>query len=221
MSKLSKTTKPLNSTAQNTQHRCAPAQAARPTAVMSSALKSGSSSHPKTSASEASKESVSIQVKPKAPPKSNKATVSFASMAEAQERKRACASVAQASKEPPQEADLPDPCDIHPPPICDDQVVSNPNAVPATHETEVVSDSGASDHMVPSFRCLCLIWTAFCDVTIADGTLHESNFQGLLRTKVRCCRTGKQHAAPNLDALLLPGLRKALWSVSGFVCTRT
>ena len=121
--------------------------------------------------------------------------------------------MAQTSQEPPQEGDLPDPCDVHPPPICEDQVVANPNAVPAMHETEAIIDSGASDCMVPSFRHLDMTRMAFCLATIANGTLHESNYQGLLRVLMRCCRTGRQHIAPMLDTLPVPGLRKILWSV--------
>ena len=88
--------------------------------------------------------------------KANKPNISFASIAEATGRVPAYASMAQ-SNTPPIEGDLPDPFDIHPPPLYDDQVVANPNAKVAIYEEEVILDSGATDCMVPSFGYLDLI----------------------------------------------------------------
>ena len=145
--------------------------------------------------------------------KDGKPFVSYASSAQAKERIPAYASMAKKDEYPPYEGDLPDPYDVHPPPLYDDQVLANPNSKEAIYEEEVLLDSGASDCMVPSFLYLDLIRNAYHLVTIADGTLHESNYQGVLRIAATCRRTGQKHVVPMLDTLLVPGLQKILWSV--------
>ena len=129
--------------------------------------------------------------------KDGKPAVSFASVAQAKERVKAYASMARKGEQvPPTEGDLPDIYDVNPPPLYDDQVIANPNARIAIYEEEVVLDSGATDNMVPSFSFLALIMTAFHLVTLADGTLHESNYQGLMRIALRCIHSGERHIVP-------------------------
>ena len=173
-----------STTQQNQQHNYNTAQAIHPTAMASE------SSKPKTK--DKNKHSILkkdkiAQENPTSFPekhhrkvlmKDGKPVVSFASVATAKARRLAFASMARKEVVPLYEGDLPDPYDIHPPPMYDDQVLANPNAKEAIYEEEVILDSRASDCVVPSFACLDLIRNAHHLVTVADGAMHESNHQG-------------------------------------------
>ena len=121
--------------------------------------------------------------------------------------------MAERSGEPPIEGDVQDPFDVHPPPLYEDQVLKNPDAKTAIYKDEVLLDSGASDCMVPSFGYLDLIRSAYHLVTIADGTMHTSDYQGLLHIQATCKKAGQTHTVPMLNALQVLGLHKVLWSV--------
>ena len=73
----------------------------------------------------------------------------------------------------------------------------------------VIIDSGATDHMVPSWTMLDSIHSAFTIVLLTDGTVKNISFQGLLQISVTDMHTFEQHIIPLMDALLVPGL----WAV--------
>ena len=116
-------------------------------------------------------------------------------------------------RQPPREMDLPDPYDIHPPEIGTDNVQPNPDSKTVFYEEAVLLDSGASDCMVWSFAFLDLIRTAYVTVCLADGTVHDCNYQGLMRISATDIETNRRTVVPMTDTLLVPGLRTILWSV--------
>ena len=67
--------------------------------------------------------------------------------------------------------------------------------------------------MVWSFAFLDLIRTAFVTVCLADGTIHDCNYQGVMRISVTDIDSNQRTVVPMTDTLLVPGLRTALWSV--------
>ena len=77
------------------------------------------------------------------------------------------------------------------PPLYDDQVMENPKAETVIYELMVLLDSGASDCMCPVLRYLTLIRNAFAAVCLADGTLHDVDYQGLMRISATDIITGE------------------------------
>ena len=131
-------------------------------------------------------------------------------------RRMAWCTLAKEEKDTPplQEGDVGDPFDIVPPPIGEDDVHRNPNAKIVCCEDSVLLDSGASDCMTHTFEHLDLIRSANANVCLADGTVHDCNFQGLMRVSVIDILNQERFVVPMVDTLLVPGLRTALWSVS-------
>ena len=114
----------------------------------------------------------------------------------------------------PVESDVEDPFEKELPPLYDDQVVENPNVQTVLYEDCVVIDSGASDCMSPLLRYLTLIRNVFAAVCLADGTLHDVNYQGKMCIRATDIRTGRPTVIPMLETLYVPGLKNVLWSVS-------
>ena len=140
-----------NPTNQDIQRKYETAQAARPAAMLTTAHKEKITESSKTTTSTPPKSTTSSKSKDKKDDKKNKTNVSFATMAEAQSRKRAYATMALVDLDAPKEGNVLDPYDVHPPPIYEDQIVENPNYIPAVYDKDVIIDSGTSDCMVPSF----------------------------------------------------------------------
>ena len=115
----------------------------------------------------------------------------------------------------PEEARIEDPLDITPPVIGTNDVVTNDNATLVIYEDQVLIDSGASDSMVHSFAYLDYITTCFATILLADGAMHNSDFQGLMRISVQDLNTGKRMVIPVMNTLLVPGIATVLWAVSG------
>ena len=114
----------------------------------------------------------------------------------------------------PVEADIPDPFDMTPPPLDEGTVQRNPKAKIVYYEHFVLLDSGASDCMVYSLKYLDLIRSAYVTICLADGTIHDCDYQGLMRISVVNIDNNERVVVPMTDTLLVPGLRTILWSVS-------
>ena len=67
--------------------------------------------------------------------------------------------------------------------------------------------------MAWSFAFLDLIRTAYVTVCLVDGTIHDCNYQGVMRISVTDIDTNRRTVVPMMDTLLVPGLRTILWSV--------
>ena len=120
----------------------------------------------------------------------------------------------QQPHQPLTEGPVPFDMDLPPPPIGEGQVVRNPSVRIAVYEDIVLIDSGASDSMTQFLYLLDLIRSAFVTVCLADGTIHECNYQGLLRISVLDIDSMKRVIVPMMDTLFVPGLRATLWSVA-------
>ena len=125
-----------------------------------------------------------------------------------------CGGARQVPKRPIMEDDVEDPFDIIPPMIGEHNVQNNPNSKTVFYEDSVLLDSGASDCMTYTFNHLDYIRSALANVCLADGTVHDSNYQGLMRISVNDTETNTRYIIPMVDTLLVPGLRTVLWSVS-------
>ena len=150
-----------------------------------------------------------------------RAHASVAASISAGKRKMAYASMAasepagkQKPKPAPYEGDIMDPFDVNPPPIDTDTVMANPNFRIIVYEDSVLLDSGASDCMVYSFVYLDMITSAYSNVCLADGTVHNCNYKGMMRISAMDIETSVRVVVPMTDCLLVPGLRTCLWSVS-------
>ena len=118
------------------------------------------------------------------------------------------------SHKPLREGEIKDPFDFVPPPIDENGAHRNPNAKIVYYEDSVLLDSGASDCMTYTFKHLDMIRSAFANVCLADGTVHDCNYQGMMRISVTDIDTNKRTVVPMVDTLLVPGIRTVLWSVS-------
>ena len=91
------------------------------------------------------------------------------------------ASATMNERHPILEGDIEDPFDHIPPPIDEYNPVVNPNARIVYYEDSVLLDSRASDCMTYAFAHLHMIRTAHAEVCVADGTVHNSDYKGLMR----------------------------------------
>jgi hypothetical protein len=112
------------------------------------------------------------------------------------------------------EGSVPDPLDVAPPMIDGEQAVINPSVKIVVYEDDVLIDSGASDSMAPSFKYLDLIETSYATVLLADGAVHNSDYQGVMRIQVTDVNTAEKFIIPVTQTLLVPGLRVILWAVA-------
>ena len=110
-------------------------------------------------------------------------------------RRQAYCSMAKAKEENkfPEEGDIQDPSDLYPLVLSEHETVHNENAQIVVYEDNVILDSGASDCMVPNFDYLDYIQAAHASVLIADGSLHQCDFQGLMRIQATDILTNKRH----------------------------
>ena len=115
----------------------------------------------------------------------------------------------------PNEGNVQDPHSLVNPPVSAGEVVRNERAKIVLYDEQVLIDSGASDSMVPTFKYLDLIEICYAHVLLADGTLHNADYQGLMRIKVKDVETGESYVIPVMNTLLVPGLKSILWSVAG------
>ena len=83
------------------------------------------------------------------------------------------------------------------------------------YEDQVLIDSGASDSMEPSFKYLDYITPCYATILLADGAMHNSDFQGLMRVQVTDHTTAKRMVIPVMNTLLVPGIATILWAASG------
>ena len=115
---------------------------------------------------------------------------------------------------PPREQDIEDPHGDPHPVLAPGVVCLNNDSREVVYEEEVLLDSGASHNMVNAVRHLHLIELAFAVVSLADGSIQNCQFQGLMRILATDIKTGEQVIFPMPDTLLGPGLRTVLWSVA-------
>ena len=115
---------------------------------------------------------------------------------------------------PPREQDIEDPYGDPYPVLAPGVVCLNNDSREVVYEEEVLLDSGASHNMVNAVRHLHLIELAFAVVSLANGSIQNCQFQGLMRILATDIKTGEQVIFPMPDTLLGPGLRTVLWSVA-------
>ena len=116
--------------------------------------------------------------------------------------------------DPPKKGNVTDPYDLNPLQIYNNNVLANPNAVTVFCEDDVILDSGASNCMVPSFCFLDLTQNQYAIVCLADGTVHNLCYKGILWISVTDTKTKNSCMVSMLDTLLVPGLRTILWFVT-------
>ena len=116
-------------------------------------------------------------------------------------------------RRPPVEGSV-EPVDIFPPPLSPTDIIENPNARFTIYNEEVLIDSGASDSMAPTSDLLDLIEGCYVTVLLADGSVRDVNHQGVMRVLAKDADTDQEYIVPVPDTLLVPGLRKVLWSVA-------
>lgn len=191
-----------------------------PSLVAKKSTSGHTSSKPKTSFSPGTKSSPPVTKPPKlsyaaAAIREPKRKISHANAAAATVRQRRIVYCGQAvAISHPVEQPIKDELLKDIPALYDDQVIENPKAEIVIYEQQVLLDSGASDCMCPALRYLTFIRNAFAAVCLADGTLHDVDYQGLMRISATDTETGSRTTIPMPDTLLVPGLNKILWSVS-------
>ena len=114
---------------------------------------------------------------------------------------------------PSQKQDVGDPYGDPYPVMGPGVVCLNNNSREVVCKEEVLLDSGASHNMANAVHHLHLIKVAFAVVSLADGSIQNCQFGGLMRILATDIKTGKQVTFLMLDTLLVPGLRTVLWSV--------
>jgi hypothetical protein len=68
--------------------------------------------------------------------------------------------------------------------------------------------------MAPSFKYLDLIEPSYATVLLADGAVHNSDYQGVMRIQVTDVNTAEEFIIPVTQTLLVLGLRVILWAVA-------
>ena len=117
----------------------------------------------------------------------------------------------------PTEGRVGDSLDANPPVLEGGDMFINDNTEIVIYEDQVLIDSGASDSMVPSFKYLDYITPCYATILLADGAMHNSDFQGLMHVQVTDLNTSKRMVIPVMNTLLVPGNATILWAVSGLV----
>ena len=142
---------------------------------------------------------------------------SYAGAAMANPIRATCSMAVAGSKRkvnPPREQDIEDPHGDPYPVLAPGVVCLNNDSREVVYEEEVLLDSGASHNMVNAVRHLHLIELAFAVVSLADGSIQNCQFRGLMRILATDIETGEQVTFPMPDTSLVPGLRTVLWSVA-------
>jgi hypothetical protein len=84
------------------------------------------------------------------------------------------------------------------------------------YDTEVIIDSGASDHMATNESKLFQIYSSIHDVQLPDGSILTSSLAGLMRVSCTCLDSGEVFIVPLIGTILIPGFTICLWSVTSF-----
>jgi hypothetical protein len=84
------------------------------------------------------------------------------------------------------------------------------------YNTEVIIDSGASDHMANDESKLFQVYPSIHDVQLPDGSILTSSLAGLMRVSCTCLDTDEEFIVPLTGTILIPGFTICLWSVTSF-----
>jgi hypothetical protein len=84
------------------------------------------------------------------------------------------------------------------------------------YDTEVIIDSGTSDHMANDESKLFQVYPSIHDVQLPDGSILTSSLAGLMRVSCTCLDTNEEFIVPLTGTILIPGFTICLWSVTSF-----
>jgi hypothetical protein len=94
---------------------------------------------------------------------------------------------------------------------------SKPNVTKiVVYESDVIIDSGATEHMTGDLSHLDNQYPYYTSVTTADGSTCETTTTGIMRVQCECTVSKTIYNIPLLNTLYVPNFRVNLWSIASF-----
>jgi hypothetical protein len=84
------------------------------------------------------------------------------------------------------------------------------------YESDVIIDSGATEHMTGDLSHLDNQYPYYTSVTTADGSMCETTTAGIMRVQCECTVSKTIYNILLLNTLYVPNFRVNLWSVASF-----